>query len=86
MAALLFNSIEQSSQEADTVHRSRVDPERNGVLRQCKVPRAEVMFVTIQRENIRPSKKEMNKTVNNAYNARCLQLGYESLSLLIADQ
>jgi hypothetical protein len=44
------------------------------------------MFVTIQRENIRPSKKEMNKIVNNAYNARCLQLGYESLSLLIADQ
>jgi hypothetical protein len=26
-------------------------------------PRAEVMFVTIQRENIRPSKKEMNKAV-----------------------
>jgi hypothetical protein len=33
------------------------------VWRQCKVPRAEVMFVTIQRENIRPSKKEMNKAV-----------------------
>jgi hypothetical protein len=35
------------------------------VLRQCTVPRAEVglMLVTIQRENIRPSKKEMNKAV-----------------------
>jgi hypothetical protein len=33
------------------------------VLRQSTVPRAEVMFVTIQRENIRPSKKEMNKAV-----------------------
>jgi hypothetical protein len=33
------------------------------VLRQCKVPRAEVMFVIIQRENIHPSKKEMNKAV-----------------------
>jgi hypothetical protein len=33
------------------------------VLRQCKVPRAEVMFVTIQRENIRPLKKEMKKAV-----------------------
>jgi hypothetical protein len=27
------------------------------------VPRAEVMFITIQRENIRPSKKEMNKAI-----------------------
>jgi hypothetical protein len=35
------------------------------VLRQRKVSRAEVIFVTIQRENIRPSKKEMNKAVNN---------------------
>jgi hypothetical protein len=34
------------------------------VLRQCKVPRAEVMFITIQRENIRLSKKEMNKAAN----------------------
>jgi hypothetical protein len=31
--------------------------------KECKVPRAEIMFVTIQRENIRPSKKEMNKAV-----------------------
>jgi hypothetical protein len=31
------------------------------VLRQCKVQWAEVMFVTIQRENIRRSEKEMNK-------------------------
>jgi hypothetical protein len=33
------------------------------VLWQCKVSRSELMFVTIQRENIRPSKKEINKTV-----------------------
>jgi hypothetical protein len=33
------------------------------VLRQCKVPRAEVMHVIIQLENIRPLKKEMNKAV-----------------------
>jgi hypothetical protein len=38
-------------------------PARNALLRQCKVRRAEVIFVTIQRENIRPSKKEMNKAV-----------------------
>jgi len=47
------------------------------------------MFVTIQRENIRPSKKEMNKAVtmlSKIQTARCLQLGYESLRLLIADQ
>jgi hypothetical protein len=36
-------------------------PQGMQVLRQCKVPRAEVMFVTIQRESIRSSKKEMNK-------------------------
>jgi hypothetical protein len=36
-------------------------PQGMRVLRQCKVPRAEVVFVTIQRENIRPSKKEMSK-------------------------
>jgi hypothetical protein len=33
------------------------------VLLECKVSRAEVMFVTIQREKIRPSNKEMNKAV-----------------------
>jgi hypothetical protein len=38
-------------------------PQGMRVLRQYKVPRAEVMFVTIQRENIRPSKIEMNKAV-----------------------
>jgi hypothetical protein len=38
-------------------------PQGMRVLRQCKVPRAKVMSVTIQRENIRPSKKEMNKSV-----------------------
>jgi hypothetical protein len=37
--------------------------QRSRVLRVCTVPRAEVMFVTIQRENIRLSKKEMNMTV-----------------------
>jgi hypothetical protein len=44
-----------------TVHRSRVDPPPPG--RQGKVPRADVVLVTIQRENIRPSKKEVNKSV-----------------------
>jgi hypothetical protein len=38
-------------------------PQEMRVLRQCTVSRAEVMFVTIQRENIRPSNKEMNKAV-----------------------
>jgi hypothetical protein len=38
-------------------------PQGMRVLRQYTVTRAEVMFVTIQRENIRPSKKEMNKAV-----------------------
>jgi hypothetical protein len=33
------------------------------VLRQCKVRRAEVMFVTIQHQNTGLSKKEMNKLV-----------------------
>jgi hypothetical protein len=32
-------------------------------LRQCTVPPAEVMLIAIQRENIRPSKKEMKKAV-----------------------
>jgi hypothetical protein len=36
-------------------------PQGVRVLRQCKVSRAEVIFVTIQRERIRPWKKEMNK-------------------------
>jgi hypothetical protein len=38
-------------------------PQEMRVLRQCKLPRAEVMFVIVQRENIRPSKKEINKAV-----------------------
>jgi hypothetical protein len=38
-------------------------PQGMRVLRQSKVPRAEVMFVIIQIENISPSKKEMNKAV-----------------------
>jgi hypothetical protein len=33
------------------------------VLRQCKVPLTEVMFITIRRESIHPSKKEVNKAV-----------------------
>jgi hypothetical protein len=33
-------------------------PARMRVLRQSKVPRAEVMFVTIQRENIDPPRKK----------------------------
>jgi hypothetical protein len=33
------------------------------VLRQSTFPQAEVMLVIIQRENICPSKKEMNKAV-----------------------
>jgi hypothetical protein len=41
-------------------------PQGMRVLRQCKVPRVEVMFVDIQRENIRPSNKEMNKAVTKS--------------------
>jgi hypothetical protein len=37
--------------------------QRMRVLWQCTVPRAQVMFVTVQRGNIRPSKREMNKAV-----------------------
>jgi hypothetical protein len=40
-----------------TVHRQRVDPRKECELRQCTVPRAEVMFVTIQHKNICPSKR-----------------------------
>jgi hypothetical protein len=65
-------------------------PKGTRVLRQCKVLLAGVMFVTIQSENIRPSKKEMNKAVTiltiKIHTAQCLQLGYESLRLLIANQ
>jgi hypothetical protein len=48
-----------------------------------------VRYVTMQRENIRPSKKDINKavtTLSKIKTVRCLQLGYESLRLLIADQ
>jgi hypothetical protein len=55
------------------------------VLRQCTVPRAEVMFFTIERENIRLLNKEMNKAVTMLKLHWCLQLGYESLRLFIAD-
>jgi hypothetical protein len=64
-------------------------PQGMRILRQCKVPRAEVMFVTIQRENICPSKKEINNSVtmlSKIQTARCLQSGYESVRLFIADQ
>jgi hypothetical protein len=40
---------------------------------------------TTQRENIRLSKKEMNKAVT-MLTAQCLQLGYESLRLFIVDR
>jgi sRNA-binding carbon storage regulator CsrA len=54
--------------------------------RKFKVLRAEVMFVTIQRENNRPSKKEKNKAVTMLKLSEVLQLGYESPRLYIADQ
>jgi hypothetical protein len=38
-------------------------PQGTRVLRQCKVPRAAVIFITIQRENVRYSKKQINKAV-----------------------
>jgi hypothetical protein len=38
-------------------------PARNASLAAMTVPLAEVISITIQRENIRPSKKEMNKAV-----------------------
>jgi hypothetical protein len=44
------------------------------------------MFVTIQRENIRPSKKEINKTVTMLLNCPMFAVGYKSLRLVIADQ
>jgi hypothetical protein len=36
-------------------------PQEMRVLRRCKVPRAEVMFVTIQRENIHPQRKKWTR-------------------------
>jgi hypothetical protein len=45
------------------------------------------MFVTIQRENIRPSKERNEQGCYDASKlSDFLQLGYESLRLLIADQ
>jgi hypothetical protein len=38
-------------------------PARNASLAAKQVSAREVIFVTIQRENIRPSKKELNKSV-----------------------
>jgi hypothetical protein len=43
------------------------------------------MFFTIERENIRLLNKEMNKAVTMLKLHWCLQLGYESLRLFIAD-
>jgi hypothetical protein len=65
-------------------------PQEMRVLLQCKVPRAEVTFVTIKLENIRFSQKEMEQALTmliiKIQTARYFQLGYESLRLLIADQ
>jgi hypothetical protein len=56
------------------------------VLRQCKVPRAEIMFVTIQCENIRLSKKEINAAVTMLPNYPLFAVKvYESLRHLIVD-
>jgi hypothetical protein len=44
-------------------HITSLSPQGMRVLRQCTVTRAEIMFVITQRENIRPSKKEINKAV-----------------------
>jgi hypothetical protein len=38
-------------------------PTKDASLAAVTVPLADVIFVTIQRENIRPSKKEMEKAV-----------------------
>jgi hypothetical protein len=56
IAALTISSFLQLS---GTVQRSRVDPRKE--YESCGNARAEVMFVTTQRENIRPSKEETNK-------------------------
>jgi hypothetical protein len=66
---------------------TNLSPKEMRVLRHCKVPRAEVMFVTIQHENIRPSNKKIIMSVTMQFKLPdVLQLGYESLRLLIADQ
>jgi hypothetical protein len=44
-------------------HITSWSPQGIRALRQCTVPTADVMFVTIQRENILPSKKKTNKAV-----------------------
>jgi hypothetical protein len=60
-------------------------PERNASLAamQGSASGSRLMFVTIKRGNIRPSKEKIIRTYSS-YNARCLQLGYESLRRLIA--
>jgi hypothetical protein len=45
-------------------------PARNAS--QCKVPRVEMMFAIIQRENICPSKKEMNKAITMLITRKCV--------------
>jgi len=52
-------------------------------LRQCKVPRAGVMFDIMQRENIRHSKKKVNMTVTMLPNFPMFAV---RLSLRLADQ
>jgi hypothetical protein len=47
---------------------------------------SEVMFITIQRENIRSSELASELSFSKIKTAWCFQLSYESLRLLIADQ
>jgi hypothetical protein len=53
----VLGCVQSSDHELIPASKMRVLP------RECKVPQAEVMFITIERENIRPSKKEMKKAV-----------------------
>jgi hypothetical protein len=45
-----------------------------------------VIFVTIQRDNIRTSKTEMNKAVTMLPKCQMFAVSYESLHIFIADQ
>jgi hypothetical protein len=59
---LLHCVIHNSASTSPTVHRSRVDPRKE--CESCGNARfRERKFVSIQRKNIRPSNKEMNKAV-----------------------
>jgi hypothetical protein len=58
------NPVLRCERPETTVHRSRVDPRKE--CESCGNERfrgRKIMFVTIQRENNRPSKEEMNKSV-----------------------